>query len=366
MGRRKTAPCKPNYRPYNVGDYRLGWLRGGFCATWYDEATGKRRRYQLGVTGETEARTELHAFARAHLKAGEEPSPTLTALFEQYAADRAAEGVQVQKLRWKWAILAPVFGHLRPQDLTKKACRDFANQRVALGKKPNTIETELRQLRTILIWAVKAKLISDLPTLWVPPAPDPRDRHLTREEITRLLHAAELPHVRLFIVLAVATAARMNALLDLTWDRVDFERGLIYLHDPTRRRTAKGRAIVPMNDTARAALQEAKAGAISDYVIEWAGGRIKNIRRAISTALVKAGLKIPQDGAHLLRHTAAVLMAESGVPMSEISQYLGHNSTETTERVYARYSPEYLRRAAGVLNLPAVGLLVGTSCSRRL
>jgi integrase len=60
----------------------------------------------------------------------------------------------------------------------------------------------------------------------------------------------------------------------------------------------------------------------------------------------------------LLRHTAAVLMAENGVPMSEISQYLGHNSTETTERVYARYSPDYLRKAAGVLNLPSVHLRV--------
>jgi integrase len=156
----------------------------------------------------------------------------------------------------------------------------------------------------------------------------------------------------------------MNALLDLTWDRVDFNRGLIYLHDPAKLRTSKGRAIAPMNDTARAALQEAKEGALSDYVIEWAGGRIKNIRRAISTALVKADLKAPQDGAHLLRHTAAVLMAESAVPMSEISQYLGHNSTETTERVYARYSPDYLRRAAGVLNLPPVHLRERSAVAR--
>jgi integrase len=353
MGRRKRS-TKPKYRPYNVGDYRLGWLRGGFCATWYDD--GKRRRYQLGVTGETEARTELHAFARAHLKAVDEPGDITAGLFEQYLADREAEGVQVQKLRWKWVILAPTFGHLRPQDITKTTCRDFAARRAELGKKPNTIESELRQLRTLLRWAYTAKLIKDLPIIWVPPRPEPRDRHLTRAEVTQLLHAAELPHIRLFIVLAIATAARMNALLDLTWDRVDFNRGLIYLHDPAKLRTSKGRAIVPMNDTARAALQEAKEGAHSDYVIEWAGGRIKNIRRAISTALVKAGLKAPQDGAHLLRHTAAVLMAENGVPMSEISQYLGHNSTETTERVYARYSPDYLRRAAGVLNLPAVHL----------
>jgi integrase len=35
--------------------------------------------------------------------------------------------------------------------------------------------------------------------------------------------------------------------------------------------------------------------------------------------------------------------------MSEISQYLGHSSTSVTERVYARYSPDYLRRAATAL-----------------
>ena len=114
-----------------------------------------------------------------------------------------------------------------------------------------------------------------MPATWVPPAAEPRDRHLTREEINTLLDAAELSHVRLFIVLAIATAARMNALLDLTWDRVDFARGLIYLYDPQRLRTTKGRAIVPMNDSARAALQHAKLSSVSDHVIEWHGDRIR-------------------------------------------------------------------------------------------
>lgn len=54
---------------------------------------------------------------------------------------------------------------------------------------------------------------------------------------------------------------------------------------------------------------------------------------------------------HVLRHTAAVWMAENRVPMSEISQYLGHKSTLITERVYARYSPEYLRNAAQSLEI---------------
>jgi len=42
-------------------------------------------------------------------------------------------------------------------------------------------------------------------------------------------------------------------------------------------------------------------------------------------------------------------MAEEGVPMPEISQFLGHSNTQVTEKVYARFSPDYLRRAAAAL-----------------
>jgi len=43
-------------------------------------------------------------------------------------------------------------------------------------------------------------------------------------------------------------------------------------------------------------------------------------------------------------------MAEAGVSMSEISQYLGHSNTRVTESVYARYSPDYLKGAAKALD----------------
>lgn len=351
MGRKVR---RPSYRPYNVGEYRLGWFRGQFAVAWQEG--GKRRRFTLHVSTEQEARTAIHAFVGARAETKIDKDPTIEQLFQLYVADREIDGVQVHKLHWKWKVLAPQFGYLRPRDLTKQACKDFEAMRKAQGKMLNTIESELRQLRTILNWAVKSKIIDVQPTTWVPKADEPRTRHLTWAEINRLLDSTELAHARLFIVLALATAARMSAILDLTWDRVDFTRGLIHLHDPSRARTNKGRAIVPMNDSARAALSEAKLASASDYVIEWNGRRIADISRAIDTALIKAGLKQGQDGAHLLRHTAAVFMAEAGVPMTEISQYLGHRSTETTERVYARYSPDYLRKAASVLNLPPARL----------
>jgi len=44
-------------------------------------------------------------------------------------------------------------------------------------------------------------------------------------------------------------------------------------------------------------------------------------------------------------------MAEAGISMSEIAQYLGHSDSTITERVYAKYSPEYLKTAASALEV---------------
>lgn len=352
MGRK---PKRPSYRPYTVGQYRLGWWRDCFCATWYE--AGERRRHRLGVTAEEQARTELNAFARAHLAIVQGGNaPTIARLFEQYVVDRESEGKQGQRMRWIWAVLKEDFAALTAADITKPVCRAYWKKRSDLGKAPHTIHGELRLLRTILNWAATEKLIDAVASFWIPRMPDPRDRHLTRAELTKLLKTAELPHVRLFITLAIATAARKTALLELTWDRVDFKRGLIYLHDPDQERTNKGRAIVPMNGSARAALLEAKVGAVTNYVIEWAGKPVGNIKRAVNTTFEKAGLKEKGDGAHVLRHSAAVMMAEAGVPMAEIAQYLGHTDVRTTYRIYARFSPEYLAKAAGALEMPVVHL----------
>ena len=52
---------------------------------------------------------------------------------------------------------------------------------------------------------------------------------------------------------------------------------------------------------------------------------------------------------HMLRHSAAVWMAEAGQPMHVIAQYLGHTDSRITQRVYARFSPTLLRGASEAL-----------------
>jgi integrase len=104
-----------------------------------------------------------------------------------------------------------------------------------------------------------------------------------------------------------------------------------------------------MNETAFRALSEARRNATTPYVVEWAGGRVREVK----TGLIRAGQRCGMEWvtAHVFRDSAATWMAESGVAMAEIAQFLGHKDSRVTERVYARFSPTYLRGAASALEL---------------
>ena len=51
----------------------------------------------------------------------------------------------------------------------------------------------------------------------------------------------------------------------------------------------------------------------------------------------------------MMRHTAATWMVQGGVPIYEVARFLG-TTAEVAERVYGKHSPDYLRRAARVLD----------------
>jgi len=174
--------------------------------------------------------------------------------------------------------------------------------------------------------------------------PTPREVFITREQFQALHDAAKAPHVRLFLMLAWFTAGRKEALLSLTWDQINFKTGVVDLGAGVGN---KGRAKPPMSPSLKNALQESKKAAVTDYVVEWAGDRVRSIRKGFDKAAQAA--KLPGITPHDLRRSAARVMIEKGIPMSEVSQYLGHSSTAVTEKVYGRFSPGYLRKAAEAL-----------------
>lgn len=324
-------------------EWRITRLRSQFALTF--ERDGKRQRHSLG-TDDASAAKELAPVLYAQLTRPK--GRTVQELWDAYCVDKAGKSI-VTTMGYTWKALGSRFGPRDGEDITKEECTAYIRDRREKGKSDGTIHTELGHLRTVLVWAKKRRLIDHAPEIDRPQKPAPKDRHLTKREAQRVLAAAALPHVKLTIHLMLATAARISAILELTWDRVDFERRLIHLIDPEQRAHKKGRATVPINDTLLAALQDARRGAFSGYVVEWGGERVKSVKKSISTAARVAGLD--DVSPHVFRHTAAVWMAEAGVPMPEIAQYLGHSNPSITYKVYARYSPNHLRTAAAALEM---------------
>ena len=140
---------------------------------------------------------------------------------------------------------------------------------------------------------------------------------------------------------ALATAGRMTAILQLTWDLVDFEREPIRLGDGSKRR--KRRATVPMTPRAKEALLAAHVARTCNHVIEYGGKPMLKVRTSLGKVAAKAG--VPWVSPRIFRHSAAVWMAEDGVAMPEIASVLGHSDSRITERVYAVHSQGYLRKA---------------------
>jgi integrase len=315
---------------------RIVWFRGKFCA--YERTERGSKRTSLGTTDRAVAERRLIDLQQGRRR----KATTVAQMHADYLDDRGPHIASKETLGFAWKRLVPVFGHLRPDQITRALCRAYAARERRRGISDGSIRRDLGVLGAI----VRHNDKSTPAIIEMPPAPPPKSRHLTREQYQLLRDAARAPHIKLFITVAYSTAGRAAAVLQLTWDRVDFDRGLIRLGLGERR--TKGRATVPMTDAVREVLLEARRGALTDYVIEYAGRPVRSVKRAFKAAAARAGLP-PGTSPHVLRHSAAVHMAESGVPMAEIAQFLGHSSESVTFRTYARYSPDYLRRAASAL-----------------
>lgn len=332
-------------------EWRITKLRGEFCLAWEDER-GQRRRYKLGTSDPKEAAR------RAPARYSELTRPTgqtVDELWHAYLRDMHGRAV-VETMKYTWKAVGERFGPMEASAITIADCRAHTEQRRALRNKQNprgigdgTIHTELGHLRMVLLWAKKHKLIAEVPAIERPPKPEAKDAYLTRAEVGSLMESAKAPHIALAIRLLIGTAARIEAALQLTWDRVDFERGMIQLRNPFDKAKRKGRATISMNEPLKISLQIARKGALTPYVIEWAGAPVKSIKRGLKSAGIDIGR--PDVSPHMLRHSAAVWLAEDGHSMWEISEFLGHNDVKTTTRIYAKFSPTHLRKLADSLSV---------------
>jgi integrase len=330
-------------------DITIGRLRGGYCVSWREG--GKRRRYQLAARTQKDAESEgRDRYLKETVTRGGHTIAVLWAMYIEYLGDKPTAAT----MGWTGKAVLEHFGSLRPDQLTISDSRGYIAKRTAAGRKVGSIHTELGHLRSCMNWAKnKAAAIDRVPPIEMPAKPDSDVQPLTDVEIQKIVDNCAAPHVRLAVILLLTTGGRVSAILDRTWDKIDFDRGVIDLR-LTDGVTRKGRAVLPMNALARNSLKQAFDARMTDWVVEYNGKPIKSIRTGYAAALRRAGLSGIR--VHQIRHTVAVRMLAAGQPIERVSQYLGHSNIQITQKIYARFRPEHLSDAAAVLNFGMGGL----------
>lgn len=326
--------------PSQQAEYTVQRFREGFAIVWRED--GKRRRRQLASkdrqSAEAEARSLWEGADSSPWTVGRCMTAYLSTITEKPSYGRRQDAWKAMKLFWD---------AVDPAMIDEPMCRKYRSTR-RVGDA--TARYELMQLSTALGWAADQKHLPNRPKVWLPSTPERKERHLTHSEFNRFLAAVKADHARLYVHIGVFTTARPSAILELTWDRVDFARRRIDFTPPGHRRTNKRRTIVPVSDQLLVELQKGFAARTSEYVIEHGGQPIKCIKKAFQAASERSGVHVTP---YMLRHTGAVWAAENGTPMPELAQFMGHDDSRTTERHYARFSPDYLMGVANAIKIRA-------------
>lgn len=159
--------------------------------------------------------------------------------------------------------------------------------------------------------------------------PAERVRWLTAAELERLLD--KLPErARVAVAWSVYTGMRLAATYELTWEAIDFGKGVCEI-------VKKGgeKQTIFLSSDAMTLLAELPR--LGPFVFEG-----KNRRKIFEKALKEAG--ITNFRWHDLRHTHATWLRQAGAALEIVQRSLGHKSIKTTQR-YAHVADHEMRDA---------------------
>ncbi len=241
--------------------------------------------------------------------------------------------------------------------VTTKVCRDYLHWRhETVGHATMKAEkgllskawtdARLDGLVAVNPWAaakVPGSAKSDPPPYW------------TRAELQRLIKGCKLPWLGDLIQVGANTGLRITALLSLEWRDVSFDRGIL------RVRAANDKAgrgyQLPMNVTATDVLSRRFGERDPSNPLVFPGPRAHKKMRSqmpydrMAKLVKKLGLPDYGHFNHILRHTFASHCIAAGVPLFNVSRWLGHSSIKMTER-YSHVIPSESHRQMERFDLP--------------
>lgn len=166
---------------------------------------------------------------------------------------------------------------------------------------------------------------------------------LTKEQIKAMINSTTNIKHQLIIELLYSTGMRLSELLKLRVEDIDFEHNTVRI---VQGKGAKDRITIISKNTA----QNIKNKIISGRILSGRKGSYsqKSVQLVIENSARKAGIQ-QNTTPHILRHSFAIHLLESGVDIRYIQSLLGHEQLRTTQ-IYTRVAKNKLEQIKNPLD----------------
>jgi len=157
---------------------------------------------------------------------------------------------------------------------------------------------------------------------------------ISKEKIKEMIELCENLKHRVMIKLLYSSGLRLQELIDLKRKDIDFERNTLHVK---KGKGAKDRiTIISENLKLDLLKYYSNYQFSSEYFLEGRKGKYtkKSVQKVLDTFGKKVGIKVTP---HMLRHSFATHLLESGTDIRHIQKLLGHSDLSTTE-IYTKVS----------------------------
>jgi integrase len=248
----------------------------------------------------------------------------------------------------------PNLGMLPIANLKPGQVEAFRDRKLADGYKPATVNSMLKAISVLFIWARKQGLHEGInPTSGLRKTPPTGlVDYLSNEEISQLLgHTREhAPDVYPMIATAIYTGMRKGELFGLRWIDILFDRGTIHVahsYDKTPK-SGKWRP-VPLHPALAPILREwqrrCPPGPLVFPIVPERGAKQRmgnaDDMMGLEALLQAAGCHVPVRPWHAMRHSFASHYAMAGGNLLALQKILGHSKFEMTQ-IYSHLAPDYM------------------------
>ncbi|MGA8141173.1 MAG: tyrosine-type recombinase/integrase [Desulfobaccales bacterium] len=210
---------------------------------------------------------------------------------------------------------------------------------------PATIKHQLVLLNRLLNWAKRWQHYAGanpMDQVDMPKLDNQVIEHFKEDELGRLHKTLETWPCRIsaaFVKFTLLTGMRRGELFKLTWDDVDFERGMVTLKEPKGGKTQT----IPVSPPALAVLKSLEV--TSPFIFPGKGGQQRTDFKGPWLRIRKAAGLPENFRFHGLRHHFASTLVSAGYDLLVVQKLLTHKDSRTTQR-YAHLSPGALKEAA--------------------